>query len=65
MSTQDHYRMQKPDSWKLSELADKLLKEAGCDIWGEKDTEDRSQQSRFEYRMQTGAYSRSSEKKRK
>jgi hypothetical protein len=52
------------DPVSLSIKADMLLREAGLDIFGRDRTRDSYLQSRFECRMRTGAYSRSSEKRK-
>jgi hypothetical protein len=45
--------------------ANRILAEAGLGIWGGKNDSKGFQQRRFESRMQRGAYSRSSESRRK
>lgn len=53
------------EGFRLSEEADRLLREAGLDIWGRKKTKENYFQSRFEDSAMTGAYSRNSERNRK
>jgi hypothetical protein len=52
------------DPISLSRQADELLKAAGLDIFGRDKTSESYRQSTFERRMRTGAYSRSSEKRK-
>jgi hypothetical protein len=44
--------------------ADRLLKQAGCTIWGNQRSSESYFQSRFEERMQTGAYSNCDSRRR-
>jgi len=52
-------------SRELSREADKILKQNGFDIFGRNRRETNFFQINFDNRMQTGAYSRSSESRRK
>lgn len=57
--------MEPDNSYILMKQADEFLKNKGYTIWGRKKKDSYYQQTRFEARMQTGAYSRNSENRRK
>ena len=56
--------MTNPNSYELSKQADEFLKQYGLDIFGKEKTKESYEQSRFEHRMRTGAYSQNSEKRK-
>jgi hypothetical protein len=57
--------MEEKTSYELSREADKFLKQHGIDIWGRPKIERNYHQDSFEYRMQKGAYSNNSERRKR
>lgn len=55
---------EKSNSYELAKMADEILAEHKCNIWGREKNSKNFEQDRFEDRMIKGAYGRNSEKQR-
>ncbi|MEM4271755.1 MAG: hypothetical protein QXD13_01560 [Candidatus Pacearchaeota archaeon] len=65
MTENTEYGTESASSQELCSEADRILQEAGFNIFGRKKGSFDPKQVGFEIRMQTGAYSRNSERRRK
>jgi hypothetical protein len=52
------------NAYELSQMADKILRNAGLGVFGNRRSSDGYFQSRFESKMQTGAYRSNSERRK-